>query len=94
MIALAGGLAAGALIAALLPRSRAEQRLLAPVGDKLSESGRAAVGAAKSAGLDKLGELNLTRDAGQGLIQNILDGIGQAARSSGEAAVGAVRKSR
>ena len=93
-IALAGGLAAGALIAALLPKSRAEQRLLGPVGERINRGGRAAADAARSAGLDKLGELNLTRNAGEGLVQNIISGLGEAARTSGEAALGAVRGSR
>jgi hypothetical protein len=46
LIALAGGLAAGALIAALLPRSRTEDKLLRPVANRAKEAARAAAVAA------------------------------------------------
>jgi hypothetical protein len=94
MIALTAGLAAGALIAALLPKTRVEEKLLGPVGGRIGDAGRAAVDAAKSAGREALSERNLTRDAGAGLVQKIVDGLGEAARSSGEAALGAVRGDR
>ena len=94
LITLAGGLAVGALIAALLPRTKAEDKLIGPVGERITGAGRAAVDAARTAGQDKLAELNLTREAGRGVVDSIIDGIGQAARSSGEAALGAVRNPR
>ena len=91
IIALAGGLAAGALLAALLPKSKVEQRVLGPVGERLNTAGRDAVDAAKEAGTAKLGELNITRDAGADIVRKVMTGIGEAARSSGQAAVGAIR---
>ncbi len=91
ILALAGGLAAGALIAALLPKSKAEQRVLGPVGERLNTAGRDAIGAAKEAGAAKLGELNITRDAGADIVRKVMSGIGEAARSSGQAAVGTIR---
>ena len=54
-------------------------------------AGREAIGAAKEAGTAKLGELNLTRDAGANLVKKVMSGLGEAARSSGEAAVGTMR---
>ena len=92
ILALAGGLAAGALIAALLPKTKVEQKVLGPVGNRLSSAGRDAIAAAKDAGATKLGELNITRDAGADIVKKVRSGLGEAARSSGEAAVGAVRK--
>ena len=85
LIALAGGLAAGALLAALLPRTKAEDRLLGPTGERLTGRAKDAVDAAKEAGRDKLNELNLTRDAGASALQTILRGVS-------EAAVGTVRR--
>ncbi|MEO5578835.1 MAG: hypothetical protein ABIR25_07285, partial [Sphingomicrobium sp.] len=61
---IAGGIAAGAILAALLPVSRREKQLLAPVTDSLRDKASAAVNAAKDAGSARLGELGLTRDAG------------------------------
>ena len=84
LIALGAGLAAGALIAALLPTSRKERELLAPVGDRVSGAARDAADAARRAGSDKLKELGLTPDA-------IVDKAGEAAREAAQAAVGTFR---
>jgi hypothetical protein len=94
LIALAGGLAAGALIAALLPKSKTEQKLLGPVGDRLTGSAKAAAEAAREAGPQRLEELGLTRDAGIDTIKSVLKGAGDAARTSAQAAIGTVRKDR
>src|SRR5215213_6497295 len=91
LLALGGGLALGALVGALLPRTRAEQRMMGKVGSRITTSARDAYDAAKEAGREKLSELNITRDAGAGAVQSLIDGIGEAARSSGQAAVDAVR---
>ena len=91
LVALGGGLALGALVAALLPKTRAEEKLMGPLGGRINDSARAAASAAKDAGRDKLAELNITRDAGKGAVKSLLDGLGEAARTSGQAAIGAVR---
>src|SRR5688572_3603436 len=91
LIALAGGLAAGALLAALLPKSKTEQRLLGPVGERLTGTAKAAAEAARDAGTQRLEELGLTRDAGVDTIKSILKGASDAARTSAQAAVGTVR---
>ena len=81
LIALSAGLAAGALIAALLPTTRKERDLLSPVGDRITGAARDAAGAARRAGSDTLTELGLTPDA-------IVDKAGEAAREAAQAAVG------
>ena len=91
LIALAGGLAAGALLAALLPKSKAEQKVLGPVGERLTGTAKAAADAAREAGSQRLEELGLTRDAGVDTIKSILKGAGDAARTSAQAAIGTVR---
>jgi hypothetical protein len=91
LLALGGGLALGALIAALLPKTETEDRLLGDVGGRINDAARSATEAAKSAGRERLSELNITREAGKGAVQNLIDGFTEAARSSGKAAVGAVR---
>ena len=82
LIALAGGLAAGALLAALLPRTKAEDKLLGPTGERITGSAKAAVDAAKGAGRDKLNELNLTRDAGTSALETLIRGVSEAALGS------------
>ena len=82
LIALAGGLAAGALLAALLPRTKTEDKLLGPVGERITGSASAAVDAAKQAGRDKFADLNLTRDAGASALETIIKGVSEAALGS------------
>ena len=48
--------------------------------------------AAREAGREKLAELNITLEAGKGAVQSLVDGITEAARTSGQAAVSAVRE--
>ena len=91
LIALAGGLAAGALIAALLPRTEAETKALRPVGQRIRGTAKDAVQAAKDAGTSRLTELGLTRDKGAETLRAILEGAGEAAKSSAQAALGAAR---
>ena len=94
LLALGGGLALGALIGALLPKTRTEEKLLGGVGGRITDAARTATEAAKSAGREKLAELNITSDAGKGAVQNLIDGFTEAAKTSGKAAVGAVRDKR
>ena len=91
LIALAGGFAVGALIAALLPKTETEADLLRPMSKKVTASARSAAQAARDAGSDRLRELGLTPDAGRDALRKVFDGVSDAARTSAEAAKGAVR---
>ncbi len=88
---IAGGIAAGALLAALLPTSRRERDLLAPVTDNIKDKAAAAVNAAKDAGQARLDELGLTRDAGGETIRKIVDGATDALKASAKAGAAQVR---
>ena len=70
LLALGGGLALGALVAALLPKSKAEERLMGKVGSRITTSARYAFDAAKEAGRERLTELNITKDAGASAVQS------------------------
>jgi hypothetical protein len=91
LLALAGGLAAGAALAALIPASRKERELLGPVAGRIKERAGDAVNAAKDAGQARLDELGLTRDKGTETLRTILEGAGDAAKVSAEAAVANLR---
>lgn len=91
LLALAGGLAVGALLAALIPASRKEKELLGPVTDRIKDKATDAASAAREAGQQRLGELGLTREAGSEKFREILDGASDAAKVSAEAAVAAIR---
>ena len=92
LIALAGGLALGAILAAILPRTQAETRALRPVGDKLAGTAKAAAEAAKEAGTSRLAELGLTREKGAETLRSIFEGASDAAKVSAEAALTAARE--
>lgn len=86
-----GGLAVGALVGALVPRSAREKALLAPAGKRLGETARAAVQAAREAGYAELDQRGLTRHAAKDQARGLLDGLGKALTSAGTAAAGAAR---
>lgn len=60
--AVIGGLAIGAIVAALLPRTRREEEYLGTVGRRLNDSAREAARAAREAGQGQLDELGLSRE--------------------------------
>lgn len=92
LIALAGGLAAGALIAALLPRTDTETRLVRPTARRVKNTARAAYRAAKETGSERFGELGLTREKGEETIRSLFESVTDAAKASAQAAVDAARK--
>ena len=57
LLALGGGLALGALIAAVLPKTQTEERLMGPLGGRITDGARAAANAAKEASRERLSEL-------------------------------------
>jgi hypothetical protein len=91
LIAIAGGIAAGALIAALLPRTRAETKALRPTVRRVRKNAKAAVEAARETGTSRLNELGLTRDKGEETIRSLFEGATDAAKASAKAAAEAVR---
>jgi hypothetical protein len=84
LIALGAGIAAGALLAALLPTSRRERELLRPYGDRMTGAARGAADAARQAGSEKLRELGLTPDT-------LADKASEAAKATAQAAIGTFR---
>src|SRR3954453_21456953 len=91
LIALAGGIAAGALIAALLPRTDAETRLVRPTAKRVKDTARAAYKAARDTGSGQLNELGLNREKGEETIRSLFQGVTDAAKASGQAALDAAR---
>ena len=81
-----GGLALGALVAAVIPRSQREKELLAPVGKRVGATAAAAFAAAKTAGKTELDSLGLSRSAAKDQVKSVFDGLIKAATSAGSAA--------
>ena len=84
LIALAGGIAAGALIAALLPAHRSRDRAVRPTARRVKDSARAAFDAAQGQRDARLDELGLSREKGEDTIRSLLDGVGDAAQGLGK----------
>jgi hypothetical protein len=93
LLALAGGLAAGALIAALLPRTEAETRAIRPTARRVKDTAKAAFDAAKGTGTQRLDELGISREKGEETIRNLLEGVADAAKASARAGLDAARES-
>ena len=83
---LVGGLAFGAVVGALIPRSDREKDMLAPLGKRLSETAVAAVAAAREAGMQELDNQGLTKSNAKDRGRDLLDGVLKAVTSAGGAA--------
>jgi glutamate-1-semialdehyde aminotransferase len=94
LIALAGVAAAGALVAALLPRTKAETEALRPALRRVRKTARAAIDAARETGSGRLNELGITRDKGEETIRSLFEGVTDAAKASGQAALDAAKNQR
>jgi ElaB/YqjD/DUF883 family membrane-anchored ribosome-binding protein len=89
--AVIGGLAVGALIAAILPKSRREEELLGNYGRRISDTAKEAARAAKEAGRGKLDELGLNQEKAKQTLGDIASKAGEAARTSAQAAAQTVK---
>ena len=86
--AVVGGLAIGAIVAALLPRTSREDELLGSVGRKINDSAREAARAAREAGKGQLDELGLSRDGIRSKLDDFTGKAVGAVKSSAGAARG------
>lgn len=91
--ALLGGLALGALAAAVLPRTRKEDELFGDIGGRINDTARDAAQAAKEAGRDKLDELGINKDAAMDKAKELAQSVSGAVRESASAAAASVKGS-
>jgi hypothetical protein len=92
LIALVGGLAIGAIAAALLPRTQREDALVGTVGKKVRSTASGAAKAARDTAKEQLDSLGVNAGAAKDQLRDIATKIGQAATSAGSAAANAVKK--
>ena len=83
---LVGGLAAGAVVGALIPRSTREKKLLEPVGKTLAAGAVAALGAAKTTGKNELSSALKGKDAAKASLKTVLDSVVTAAKDAASTA--------
>lgn len=89
--ALLGGLALGALAAAVLPRTRKEDELFGEIGGRINDSARDAAQAAKEAGRGKLDELGINKDAAMDKAKELAQSVSGAVRESATAAASSIK---
>lgn len=94
VVALAGGIAIGAVIGALLPRTEREGRLYGALGAQLGTLAKDATGAAREAGQAKLADMGVSQDHGRDLAKTLVDALIQAAMAAGTAALQTAREKR
>lgn len=81
----AGGVALGIVIGALLPRLAKEKELLAPVGKRIAEGASAAATAARDAGKAEIDALLPQRDVAKDQIGKIIGNAFTAAKDAATA---------
>lgn len=86
LAALIGGLAIGAIAAALLPRTEREDNAVGSVGTKLRDTASNAVKSARASGMEQLDALGVNSDAAKDQLRGLVDKIAKAATSAAEAA--------
>lgn len=89
--AVVGGLAIGALVAFLLPRTSREDEYLGAVGRRINDGAREAARAAREAGQGQLDELGLNREGLRSKLDEFTGRAVGAVKSSAGAAAGSAR---
>lgn len=78
----AGGIALGVVIGALIPRPQKEKDLLAPVGKRIAEGATAAAAAAREAGKAEIDAILPQRDAAKEHIGKVVESAFTAAKEA------------
>lgn len=89
--ALLGGLALGAIAGALIPRAAREQELLQPLGARLGDAARAALGAGRTAGTQAFTDAGFGAENVRAQLSKLIEQALGAAGSAGTAALSAAR---
>ncbi len=92
VVALIAGIAIGAVVGALLPRTERETAVLGGIGARLGDAAKAALLAAREAGEAKIDEVGLNADAARDQAKKLFTHVGEVATAAGQAAVGAARE--
>lgn len=86
-----GGIALGAISAALLPKTRQEDKHLGPLGQKARARAKDAALAAKENGIAHLDSIGINREAAASQFRDLVGKFGEAVSAAGSAAAKAAR---
>jgi hypothetical protein len=87
-----GGLAIGAIVGALLPRTERETKVLGKAGKKLNKKARKMAEAAKTAGKDQVESLGLNGDALRLQFRDLVSKAALAVKAASQAATDAAKE--
>jgi ElaB/YqjD/DUF883 family membrane-anchored ribosome-binding protein len=87
-----GGIALGAIVGALLPRTERETKIMGKAGKKRNKKAKSMANAAKAAGKDKVDSLGLNGDAVREQFRDLVSKAAEAVRAAGQAATEAAKK--
>ena len=87
-----GGLAIGAIVGALLPRTERETKVLGKAGKKLNKKARKMAEAAKAAGKDQVESLGLNGDALRLQFRDLVSKAAVAVKAASQAATDAAKE--
>jgi ElaB/YqjD/DUF883 family membrane-anchored ribosome-binding protein len=87
-----GGIALGAIIGALLPKSEREEKILGGTGEKLNAKAREMANAAKAAGKEKIDNMGINRESARDQFRDLVSKATEAVKAAGQAASDAARK--
>jgi len=86
-----GGIAIGAIVGALLPRTERETKILGKAGNKLNGKARKMADAAKAAGKEQVDNLGLNGDAMRAQFRELVSKAAVAVKAAGQAATEAAK---
>ncbi len=92
IVAVLGGLAIGAIAAALIPKTRREDDLIGKAGRKVRDTAKGAAKAARETGLDQLDTLGVNAGAAKDQLRDIATRVAKAASAATDAATRSVRR--
>lgn len=87
-----GGMAIGAIVGALLPRTERETKVLGKAGKKLNKKARKMAEAAKAAGKDQVESLGLNGDALRLQFRDLVSKAAVAVKAASQAATDAAKE--
>lgn len=87
-----GGIAIGAIVGALLPRTERETKLLGKAGKKLNKKARQVAEAAKVAGMSQVDTLGLNGEAMRAQFRELVSKAALAVKAAGQAATDAAKE--
>ena len=87
-----GGIAIGAIVGALLPRTERETKVLGKTGKKLNKKARKVAEAAKVAGMTQVDTLGLNGEAMRAQFRELVSKAALAVKAAGQAATDAAKE--